>query len=279
MLRFLSFCQSVLFMAALFLSFSTVASAQADDPEEVVWVQIEAQQSLARATDRARAYTTLLQDVNGFAVGGGWYAVVVGPYRREDAELVLRQYREDGLIPRDSFVQVSNRLGQQYWPVGANVLGNGAVAAPEGTVPTTPEQPAEEAPAQAVETPQVAEVAPVPEPEPEPEAADETPAEAQRSEQALSRDEKKELQVMLQWAGYYDAAIDGSFGRGTRNSMAAWQESKNYEKTGILTTLQRAALKKDYNAVLEGLGLQVVRDAQAGIEMIMPTAAVTFDRY
>jgi len=279
MLRFLSFCQSVLFMAALFLSFSTVASAQADDPEEVVWVQIEAQQSLARATDRARAYTTLLQDVNGFAVGGGWYAVVVGPYRREDAELVLRQYREDGLIPRDSFVQVSNRLGQQYWPVGANVLGNGAVAAPEGTVPTTPEQPAEEAPAQAVETPQVAEVAPLPEPEPEPEAADETPAEAQRSEQALSRDEKKELQVMLQWAGYYDAAIDGSFGRGTRNSMAAWQESKNYEKTGILTTLQRAALKKDYNAVLEGLGLQVVRDAQAGIEMIMPTAAVTFDRY
>lgn len=279
MLRFLSFCQSVLFMAALFLSFSTEASAQADDPEEVVWVQIEAQQSLARATDRARAYTTLLQEVNGFAVGGGWYAVVVGPYRREDAELVLRQYREDGLIPRDSFVQVSNRLGQQYWPVGANVLGNGAVAAPEGTVPTTPEQPAEEAPAQAVETPQVAEVAPLPEPEPEPEAADETPAEAQRSEQALSRDEKKELQVMLQWAGYYDAAIDGSFGRGTRNSMAAWQESKNYEKTGILTTLQRAALKKDYNAVLEGLDLQVVRDAQAEIEMIMPTAAVTFDRY
>ena len=100
MLRILSLFQSMFFMAALFLSFGTLANAQADDPEEVVWVQIEAQQSLARATDRARAYTTLLQDVNGFAVGGGWYAVVVGPYRREDAELVLRQYRNDGLIPR-----------------------------------------------------------------------------------------------------------------------------------------------------------------------------------
>ncbi|MEP1944455.1 MAG: serine protease, partial [Sulfitobacter sp.] len=84
---------------------------------------------------------------------------------------------------------------------------------------------------------------------------------------------------MLQWAGFYTAAIDGSFGRGTRNSMAAWQEANDYDKTGILTTLQRAALKKQYNAVLEGLGLQTVRDTQAGIEIILPTDIVAFDRY
>ncbi|MBB3993018.1 peptidoglycan hydrolase-like protein with peptidoglycan-binding domain [Sulfitobacter undariae] len=269
MLRILLMC-----LSALFLSVANTAFAQADDPDEVVWVQVEAQQSLNRATDRARAYTTLLQDVNGFSVGGGWYAIVVGPYRRADAELVLRQYRRDGLIPRDSFVQVSNRLGQQFWPVGANVLDTGAVAAPEGT-----ETAPAETPAQTQEVPQIAEVTPAPTPQPEPEPADETPAQAQRSESALSRDEKKELQVMLQWAGFYSAAIDGSFGRGTRNSMADWQESKGYDKTGVLTTLQRAALKTDYNAVLEGLGLQMVRDAQAGIELILPTKAVTFDRY
>lgn len=266
MLRFLTTC-----LAVLTLCFATVAHAQSNNPDEVVWVQIEAQQSLARATDRATAYTTLLQDVNGFAVGGGWYAVVVGPYRRADAELVLQQYRRDGLIPRDSFIQLSNRLRQQFWPVGANVLGSGATDAPDGTVPT----PAEQAPAP--ETPQVAEVAPEPEPQPEP--ADETPAEAQRSERLLDSDEKKQLQVMLKWAGFYTSGIDGSFGRGTRNSMAAWQEANNFDKTGILTTLQRAALKKQYNAVLEGLGLQTVRDAQAGIEMTLPMGVVTFDRY
>lgn len=261
------------FLAVLTLSFGSVALAQATNPDEVVWVQIEAQQSLTRAKDRATAYTTLLQDVNGFAVGGGWYAVVVGPYRRADAELVLTQYRRDGLIPRDSFIQLSSRLRQQFWPVGANVLGNGAVDAPEGTVaPQTEEAPAA-TPDPTEVTPQVAEVAPTPEP------ADETPAQAQRSERALSRDEKKDLQIMLQWAGFYSAAIDGSFGRGTRNSMAAWQESNNYDKTGILTTLQRAELRKQYDAVLSGLGLRTVRDTQAGIEMTLPMDIVSFDRY
>lgn len=271
MLRFILIC-----LTALSVTFGSTALAQSNADDEVVWVQIQAQQSLARATDRARAYTTLLQDVNGFSVGGGWYAIVVGPYRRADAELVLRQYRRDGLIPRDSFIQLSSRLRQQFWPVGANVLGTGAVDAPDGTVPQQP-APASEA----EQAPQVAEAtpAPTPEPEPQPEPADETPAEAQRSERALSRDEKKDLQIMLQWAGFYTAAIDGSFGRGTRNSMAAWQEANNFEKTGILTTLQRVALKKQYNAVLEGLGLQTVRDAQAGIEMTLPTDVVAFDRY
>lgn len=277
MLRILS-----IFLTALTLSLATTAKAQSDDPNEVVWVQIEAQQSLNRATDRARAYTTLLEDVNGFAVGGGWYAVVVGPYRRADAKIALRQYRRDGLIPRDSFIQRSSRLRQQFWPVGANVLGSGALDAPDGTVPA--QQP-EETPAAPVvsdateEAPVVAEATPEPAPAPEPEPADETPAEAQRSERDLSRDEKKQLQVMLQWAGFYNAGIDGSFGRGTRNSMAAWQEANNFDKTGILTTLQRATLKKQYNAVLEGLGLTIVRDAQAGIEMTLPMDVVKFDHY
>ena len=277
MLRFLTVCLTVLTFGLI-----TPATAQSVDPDEVVWVQIEAQQSLSRTTDRARAYTTLLEDVNGFSVGGGWYAVVVGPYRRADADIVLRQYRRDGLIPRDSFIQRSSRLRQQFWPVGANILGEGAVDAPEGAA--TPEPaPAEQAPEPAEETPQVAETPTEPvvvaEPEPEPEPADETRAEAQRSERALDRDQKKELQIMLQWAGFYTAAIDGSFGRGTRSSMAVWQEANNFEATGVLTTLQRAALKKQYDAVLEGLGLRSVRDTQAGIEMTLPMDVIAFDRY
>ena len=56
--------------------------------------------------------------------------------------------------------------------------------------------------------------------------------------------------------------------------MAAWQEANNYEVTGILTTLQRAALLDQYNSILDGLGLEVVHDETAGIEIEMPTAEV-----
>ncbi|WP_299560895.1 serine protease [uncultured Sulfitobacter sp.] len=256
-----------LFCAAVLFGTPRSASAQAVDADEVVWIQIEAQQSLARATDRARAYATLLQDVNGFAVGGGWYAIVVGPYRREDAELVLRQYRREGLVPGDSFVQLSQRLGRQFWPVGANILDNGAIDAPQSALQEDP-------------APQVSDATPAPQqPEPEPEPADETPGEAQRSERLLTSDERKQLQVMLKWAGFYDAAIDGAFGRGTRNAMAQWQVSNGFQQTGILTTMQRAQIARQYNAVLEGLGLRLVRDTKAGIAVRIPMNIVDFDRY
>lgn len=259
--------------AALLLIFVS-GTSRAQSPDDVVWVQIEAQPSLALATDRARAYTTLLQDVNGFALGGGWYGIAVGPYRRADAVAVLRQYVRDGLVPRDSFIQSSDRLRQQFWPVGANVLNRGVIAAPENVTTQEPEpetqaEPTTETPA---ELPEVAEVI-------TPEPADETPAEARRSERALTGQERKDLQIALQWAGYYNAAIDGSFGRGTRTSMANWQGDNNFEKTGILTTLQRDVLLKQYNAVLDGLGLKTVQDKKAGIQILMPTAEVGFDRY
>lgn len=233
--------------------------------QDVVWIQIEARPSLAAATDRARAYATLLQDVNGFRIRGGWYAVALGPYRLNDAELVLRKYQAEGLIPRDSFLQYTENLRQQFWPVGANLLGSGTVQPPAGVAqPTTPpSQP---------EQPLVSEVAPPPPP-------DETPAEARRSERELSREERQELQIALKWAGYYSSAIDGAFGRGTRKSMAAWQNANGIEPTGVLTTAQRAELLRQYNAVLEGMDLRRVSDTRAGVEMLIPRGVVGFDRY
>ncbi len=263
-------------------SLTAISSAQAQSDDDVVWVQIEALPSLAAATDRARAYTTLLQDVNGFALGGGWYGIAVGPYRRGDAELVLRSYVRDGLVPRDSFIQLSSRLRQQFWPVGANVLNQGVISAPESVdTPAAPatEEPVAEAPSETSTQEAPAEVAEVPEAPAPPEPADETLREARASERLLDKDERKALQIALQWAGFYNAAIDGSYGRGTRNSMSEWQEANGYETTGVLTTLQRTALIKQYNAVLDGLGLKMVRDEKAGIEIMMPTAEVSFAEY
>ncbi len=229
----------------------------AQSPEDIVWVQIEAHPSLQVATERARAFAGDLQDVNGFTLGGGWYGIALGPYRRADAELVLRSYRAEGRIPSDSYLAASESYGQQFWPVGANVLNRGVLETPlPGTVP--PET-------QTVETETV--------------LPDETPAEARRSERALSRAEREDLQIALQWAGYYTAAIDGAFGPGTRRSMADWQSANGFDPTGILTTAQRAALLTQYNAVLDGLGLALVQDMTAGIEMLLPRDVVTFDRY
>ncbi|MEX3315901.1 serine protease [Sulfitobacter sp. PS-8MA] len=295
---------------AIFLGLSLLMTgfARAQSDEDILWVQIEALPSLAEATERARAYDALLDDVSGFSLGGGWYGIAVGPYRRADAQLVRRSYVRDGLVPRDAFLQQSSRFRQQFWPVGANVLETGVIDAPA----TLGDSPAEEA-ASGSETPEVtteplapagpndtaANDAEVAELTAELEAAineegqteaeaevpsapvipEETLAEARQSERALNGEERRALQIALKWAGYYDAGIDGAFGRGTRGSMRAWQEANGYDGTGVLTTRQRAALLAQYNAVLDGLGMERVRDDKAGIEIMMPTAEVAFARY
>lgn len=243
--------------------------ALAQSADDIVWVQIEAHPSLREATDRARDYTAGLQDVNGFALGGGWYGIALGPYRRSDAELVLRSYRAEGRIPRDSYLAASANYGQQFWPVGANVLNRGVLEAPVSGPVSGPETAAADTADTADTANQTAQIAP----------PDETPAQARRSEQALTRAEREALQVALQWAGFYNAAIDGAFGSGTRRSMAAWQEANGLEATGILTTAQRALLLQQYNAVLDGLGLEIVQDVTAGIELLIPSEIVSFDAY
>lgn len=244
MRTFVSFVISLLMLAR-------VASAQ----EQQVWIQIEAQPNLAEAQERIRDYAPSLADLNGFAMDGGWYALALGPYSRTDADQVLRVLRREGQIPRDSYIAFSSGYGQQFWPIGVTE---------QATVP----------PAPAAEEASTAEAIP-----PQPVVPDETKAEARRSEQRLTRDERKELQSMLQWAGFYTSAIDGAFGRGTRRSMAAWQQANGFEETGVLTTGQRQMLLQQFNAVLEGLDLQQVEDTTAGISMQLPLGAVRFDKY
>ncbi|TNF62954.1 MAG: peptidoglycan-binding protein [Rhodobacteraceae bacterium] len=234
--------------------------------QDVVWVQIEAQPSLREAQEAARGYAARLPDVNGFALSGGWYAIVLGPYTREDADRVLRVYRAEGQVPGDSYLQFTARLGQQFWPIGADVLARGTVTAP---VPATP-TPAPET-AQAGEAPtQTPALTALP---------DETPAEARRGEAELSAEDRRALQVALQWAGFYSAAIDGAFGPGTRSAMSAWQSANGHEATGILTTAQRAQLLDQFNAPLTSVGMAMVTEDEAGIELMLPMGEIAFEKY
>jgi S1-C subfamily serine protease len=251
-------------LGLIFAVFMSLPAARAQE-EPVVWVQIEAQPSLNAAQEATRRYAATLADVNGFSLGRGWYAIALGPYRREEAERVLQVYRAEGVIARDSYIAESRDYQQQFWPIGANRLES--PAAPVTTAPALA----------APDSPPVVAVDPAPAPIPE--QPDETPREARESESLLDRDARAALQEAMKWAGVYDGAIDAAFGQGTRAAMARWQTENGFEATGVLTTRQRAELLRQFNAVFDGLGLEVVRDNATGIAMELPTAVVGFDRY
>lgn len=108
-----------LFIATLLALVPMLSPASAQDDRS--WIQVEALPSLLEAEERVRDYAEFLPNVNGFAVGSGWYAVALGPYgSRAAATTALRQLRGEGRVPRDSFVVGARALQQQFWPVGAD---------------------------------------------------------------------------------------------------------------------------------------------------------------
>lgn len=278
------------FIAALFISF-TGPSAQAQEP---YWVQIEANSSLTASEAAARRYSSAMANVVGFRLSSGWYAIAAGPFTEQDAYAELSRLSRLGLLPRDAYVEGNDRYGPQFWPVGDDALARFVPGAQPGSptlstgpvVEVTTELPdiGADPAAQAITTTEIAAqtetavVEAVP-PTPVVEAPrEETRREALQSERLLDRPQREALQIALQWFGFYRSGIDGAFGPGTRNSMAAWQAEQGVEQTGVLTTTQRAQLLQSYDDQLASVGLAVVRNDEAGIEMQLPTARVALSR-
>lgn len=266
------------FLAATALGLIFTNSAQA----EPMWLQIEANSSLAQGQQIARDWGQTLPNISGFAMTTGMYAIAVGPFAtREEADAQRLLLRGQQVIPADSYVTDGTRYGQQFWPVGAQLVvtppaqtqpadpaGQVQTIPTQTTPPQTTPQPAAPGVEPAVDT---AAVAPV--------VVEETPAEARASERALTSDERKALQEALAWEGFYTARIDGSFGAGTRKSMTAWQTARGYEPSGILTTAQRITILAAVAEERAALGLTTVTDAEAGIEIDLPLGLVKFDHY
>ena len=227
--------------------------------QQTAWIQLEAQPNLAEAQASAQRYATQLQDVNGFRVNNGWYAIALGPFTQNGATAKLTELRAQGVVPRDAYVAFSGQYGQQFWPIGANTLG---------AAPVDPAADPAADPAPTPVTQPVEEIVP-----------DETPREARASERLLDREARMELQRVLQFEGFYNSGIDGAFGPGTRRAMGEYQAAMGYESTGVLTTRQRAELLANYQAFLDSLGLQTTQDHDAGIQIALPAALVDFTRY
>lgn len=270
---------------SVLLGVQTLQAQQESDPGGPFWVLIEAQPGLTEITNSLRRYDNRLEDVNGFDHGSGWYGVALGPYSRADAERVLVTYRNQGRIPRDSYISNGSDFRRQIWPVGAEQRDRELASAPATAAEidimaddTAGERSAEVDAGEADPGPVAAE-AREPQVVREAELPEETLAEARASERRLNREERMQIQIALKWAGYYAGRIDAAIGPGTRAAMAGWQRDNAFDRTGVLTSRQRADLLRQYNAVLDGLDLALVRDERTGIEMQMPTAEVAFARY
>lgn len=241
------FRMKMVFRAIVFV----LCSIGAVQAQEMAWIQLEAHPDLATSEAAARQYAQTQNNIAGFRLGSKWYVLALGPYEPADAASQMNVLKSSGTIPRDAYITDGTDHGQQFWPVGAaQTSAAQTVNDPQAVTTTTTQTP-----------------------------ADETPDEARQSEAALSRDDRVLVQTAMAWYGFYDAKVDGSFGKGTRQSMAAWQTALGFEATGILTSLQRATLVGNYQADQAEFGFETITEAEAGIEIALPSAMVSFDRY
>ena len=225
--------------------------AGAAGAQDAVWLQIEARPTLQAAEERARLYSGRLENVAGFRLRSGWYAIAIGPLAAEIAGSELARLRNSGAVPRDSFISDGAGFSDQFWPVG----GAGPIIVSPLAVPETGQ-------AQEAALPR-----------------GETPTEARAAERRMTRAEREEVQRALKVLGFYTSGIDGAYGPGTRRAMATWQAAFGHEATGILTTTQRRSLVDGLRAAVDSLEMTRVTDSAAGIAIEIPEAEVSFQGY
>ena len=226
---------------------------------QTAWVQIEARNGLASATQRAQDYAARFDNVVGFRLAGSWHAIALGPFTPQDAAAELQRLRSQRLIPRDSFITDGASFREPFFPSGASIVQ----VQPIQPQPLQPQPQAQDPVAD------VQQAIPL----------DESPQQARRSERDLTRAEREEIQRALEIRGFYNSGIDGAFGPGTRRAMAAWQVANGYDETGILTTRQRREVVGVIREAMDSLGLRLVSDNRAGVEIVLPEAVVQFEGY
>ena len=252
-------------LVAMMLTWAQVALAQSTVTRQV-WIQLETRLHLEASLDRIEIYARDLENVNGFEIDGGWFGVAIGPYDPEQADAALQKFRAEGLIPSTSFTTSGSSYGERFYPRPRTAqVATQTDARPKPAAQT-------EAPTADQEPSAVPDgAAEVTRPEP-PISLAEQLAQAKATERAMTEGEKKYLQRALAWAGFYESAIDGLYGPGTRAAMTRWQSANGYQETGVLTAEQRAEAIADYQFLLAGLGFEEVVDAQAGIALRLPSA-------
>lgn len=254
------------------------------------WIQLETLNSLAETKTNAQSFARDIPETKAYLTSTGVYAIAIGPLTGEEAFEQLRRLQAQNLIPRDAFVTQGETYKTQFWPIasGGAVQATEEVAQADQPAPATestsdpaPEADQTEEPAPASSEPEVVVATPI-EPTEEEKQNGPIPDPDLRATRALerswNREQKMDYQRLLVWTGDYEAAIDGSYGRGTRAAIRSFQKREGFEETGFLTERQTALLVKRQADMAAFLGMDTIRDTDAGIELPMPTNLITFDR-
>ena len=104
---------------------------------------------------------------------------------------------------------------------------------------------------------------------PSPSSAAEMEA-ARRNFEALPEARRGEIQDALVWTGDYNGAVDGSFGRQTRDAIAAYQRRVKLSPTGILDAKAAAELLSAAAKARSAAGFALVDDARTGLRIGIP---------
>ena len=116
----------------------------------------------------------------------------------------------------------------------------------------------------------LAETAPAP-----PTAAD-ARADAQKSAfLALPEADRKAVQDALGWLGLYNGAVDGAWGRRTRDSVLAYQTSIAAPADGTVSAPQLAALKGAARKARAAVDFQIVDERRSGVRIGAPLKILT----
>ena len=87
---------------------------------------------------------------------------------------------------------------------------------------------------------------------------------------ALSLDQRTEIQSDLILLGHYSFLVDGAFGQGTFSGVTAFQRSMNRSASGVLSEGDISRLKSDAEEVAARLGLGKIEDSAGGISIYLP---------
>ena len=87
---------------------------------------------------------------------------------------------------------------------------------------------------------------------------------------AMSEADRKAVQDALGWLGLYNGAVDGAFGKRTRNSILAYQKGVDAAADGLVSAPQLAALKAAAQKARAAVGFELIDERTSGARIGAP---------
>jgi len=112
-------------------------------------------------------------------------------------------------------------------------------------------------------------------PTPQPQSTPDSRMEAQKGAfLAMPEADRKAVQDALGWLGLYNGAVDGAFGKRTRDAILAYQNSVKTTDDGVVSEPQLAALKAAAQKARAAVGFELVDERTSGVRIGAPLKIV-----